>query len=164
MHQTFSSQLTPRVQQVLRGIQKTLAVGNPAKVRLPITINIMVKIKAILSYEPHKYHNIMMWAACCIAFFGFLHCSEFTAPSQEDYDPYTHLSYDDVAVDNRTSPTLLTLQLKQSKTGPFCTGPFHAGVTLTLGKSDREVNVPLSTQGIAIASRFASGQVQHTQF
>ena len=134
MHRTFSSQLTPRVQQVLRGIQKTLAVGKPAKVCLPITINIMVKIKAILSYEPHKYHNIMMWAACCIVFFGFLRFSEFTAPSQEDYDPYTHLSYDYVAVDNRTSPTLLTLQLKQSKTDPF-----HTGVTLTLGKSDKEV-------------------------
>ena len=187
MHQTFSSQLTPRVQQVLRGIQKTLAVGKPAKVCLPITINIMVKIKAILSYEPHKYHNIMMWAACCMAFFGFLRCSEFTAPSQEDYDPYTYLSYYDIAVDNRTSPTLLTLQLKQSKTDPFRTG-----VTLTLGKSHKEVcpvttlmpylairgsekgplfitenhtaNVPLSTQGIAIASKFASGQVQHTEF
>ena len=119
---------------MLRGIQKTLTVGKLAKVRLPITINIMVKIKAILSYEPHKYHNIMMWAACCIAFFDFLRCSEFTAPSQEDYDQYTHLSYDDVAVDNRTSPTLLTLQLKQYKTDPFRTG-----VTLTLGKSDKEV-------------------------
>ena len=47
------------------------AVEGPSKVRLPITINIMVKIKAILSYEPHKYQNIMMWAACCTAFLGF---------------------------------------------------------------------------------------------
>ena len=71
MHQTFSSQLTPRVQQVLRGIQKTLAVGKPAKVRLPITINIMVKIKAILSYESHKYHNIMMWQPAVLPSLAF---------------------------------------------------------------------------------------------
>ena len=110
------------------------AVEGPSKVCLPITINIMVKIKAILSYEPCKYQNIMMWAACCTAFFGFLQCSEFTAPSQDDYDPHTHLSYHDVAVDNCTIPTLLTLQLKQSKMDPFC-----ACVSLTLGKTDKKV-------------------------
>lgn len=135
MHQIFSSQLTPRVQQVVRGIRKRQAIlGGPPKVRLPITINIMVKIKAILSYELHKYQNIMMWAACSIAFFGFLRCSEFTVPSQDGYDPHAHLSYHDVAVDNRTTPTFLTLQLKQSKTDPF-----RAGVSLTLGKTDKEV-------------------------
>ena len=40
--------------------------------------------------------------------------------------------YDDVAVDNCTCPTLLTL--KQSKTDPF-----HAGVMLNLGETDKEV-------------------------
>ena len=54
--------------------------------------------------------------------------------SQDDYNPYAHLSYNDVAVDNHTAPTLLTLQLKQSKTDPF-----RAGVTLTLGKTDTGV-------------------------
>ena len=110
------------------------AVEEPSKVCLPITINIMTKIKTILSYEPHKHQNIMTWAACCTAFFGFFRCSEFTAPSQDDYNPHTHLSYHDVVVDNCTSPTLPTLQLKQSKMDPFC-----AGVSLTLGKTDKEV-------------------------
>ena len=112
MHQTFSSQLTPRVQQVVRGIRKAQALEKPTQLRLPVTIDIMLKIKAILSSDPHKYHNIMMWAACCIAFFGFLHCSGFTSPSHDSYDPDANLSYDDVAVDNRTCPTLLTLKLK----------------------------------------------------
>jgi len=71
-----------------------------------------------------------------VLLFGFLR--EFTAPSQDDYDPHTHLSYHDVAVDNCTSPTLLTLQLKQSKMDPFC-----AGVSLTLGKTDKEVRLQL---------------------
>ena len=71
MHQIFSSQLIPRVQQVVRGICKMQAAERPTQVCLPITINIMVKIKAILSQEPHKYQNIMMWAACCVAFLVF---------------------------------------------------------------------------------------------
>ena len=66
--------------------------------------------------------------------FGFLCCSEFTVPSHDSYDPDANLLYDDVAVDNRTCPTLLTLKLKQSKTDPF-----HAGVMLTLGKTNKEV-------------------------
>ena len=134
MHQTFCSQLTPRVQQVVRGIRKVQALEKPTQLRLPVTIDIMLKIKAVLSRNPHKYHNIMMWAVCCIAFFGFLRCSEFTVPNHDSYDPDANLSYDDVAVDNRTCPTLLTLKLKQSKTDPF-----RAGVTLTLGKTDKEV-------------------------
>ena len=109
MYQTFCSQLTPRVQQVVRGIRKVQALEKPTQLCLPVTTDIMLKIKAILSRNPHKYHNIMMWAACCIAFFGFLCCSEFTVPSHDSYDPDANLSYDDVAVDNHTCPTLLTL-------------------------------------------------------
>ena len=96
MHQTFSSLLTPRAQQVVRGNSKMQALEKPTQLRLPVTIDIMFKIKAILSCDPYKYHNIMTWAACFIVFFGFLYCSEFTAPSHDCYDPDTNLSYDDV--------------------------------------------------------------------
>ena len=60
MHQTFSSQLTPRVQQVVRSICKVQAQEKLTQLCLPVTIDIMLKIKAILSRDPHKYHNIMM--------------------------------------------------------------------------------------------------------
>lgn len=30
--------------------------------------------------------NKLMWAACCIAFFGFLRCSELTVSAQNSYD------------------------------------------------------------------------------
>ena len=89
----------------------------------------MEGIKKVLLKRPHSYHNIMMWAACCLAFFGFLRCSEFTAPSIAEYDPQMHLSVNDLAVDDKANPQLLRVIIKQSKTDPFC-----QGVTSFLGK------------------------------
>ena len=63
-----------------------------------------------------------MWAACCTEFFGLLHCSEFTVPSINNFDPTVHLSFQDIAIDSRTSPTIIRLIFKQSKTDLFRKG------------------------------------------
>ena len=91
-HRTFASQLTSRV--VLQGIKQTQACQSLPRVHLPITIQLVRRIRAVLLQEPHNYDNILLWAACCTvhAFFGFLRCSEFTVPSIQDYDPSAHLS------------------------------------------------------------------------
>ena len=131
---TYTSQYTPRVRQVLQGIQRHQAHTGSRTTRLPITIQIMQEIKAILQQHPHSYHSIMMWATCCVAFFGFLRCNEFTVPSQTGYDPAVHLSYSDVAVDNRDSPTMVVISIKQSKTDPL-----RKGVQITLGATQDDV-------------------------
>ena len=128
----FQSHLTSRLHQVLKGIRKDKASTLLSRIRRPITRDIMLKIKGALLKNPHSYHNIMMWAACCLAFFGFLRSSEFTIPSQSSYDPEVHLSIKDVAVDNRAKPWMLKVSIKQSKTDPF-----RQGVTLCLGKQTR---------------------------
>ena len=76
----------------------------------------------------------MMWAACCTAFFGFLRSSEMTVPSQDTYDPTIHLSIKDVAVDNKSSPTMVRIRIKQSKTDPF-----RQGVYIYLGRTDNNL-------------------------
>ena len=47
-HFTFNQQLTPQLQQVLKGIQKQQAIGSAPMIRRPITIQIMAGIKSIL--------------------------------------------------------------------------------------------------------------------
>ena len=75
----------------------------------------------------------MLWAACCLAFFGFLRCSEFTIPNQEAFDEAVHLSYRDISVDSLQNPQLISMQIKQSKTNPF-----QKGVSLMLSKQTNQ--------------------------
>lgn len=80
--------------------------------RFPITIQLMRHIKALISAKPGSYHLTIIWTACCTAFFQFLHCGEFTSPSHSAYDPTVHLSFRNVAVNKRNSPSFIKLMVK----------------------------------------------------
>ena len=88
----------------------------------------MGNIKALLSKQRHSYTNIMIWAACCLTFFGFLRVSKFTIPADNQYDESCHLSFNSVSVDNRDNPQQLRISIKHSKTDPF-----RKGVDIFLG-------------------------------
>ena len=75
---------------------------------------IIQQIKQQLLKRPHDYSNILIWAVCCTAFFGFLRCSEFTVPQEHEYDPTVHLSYKDVVVDCSRDPQITHIHIKQS--------------------------------------------------
>ena len=94
----------------------------------------MQNIKQVLAQAPADHDNILLWAACCLTFFGFLRCSEFVVPSQAEYDPSTHFSLSDIAIDSTISPSMVQVTIKQSKTDPF-----RKGVTLSLAKTDKEI-------------------------
>ena len=94
----------------------------------------MCGIKDCLSRRPSSHSNIMLWAACCLAFFGFLRVSKFTVPCHGTCDPGTHLSLDDIFFDNGDKPCPITVFIKQSKTDPF-----RKGVTLYLGATNHPV-------------------------
>lgn len=57
----------------------------------------------------------LLWAVCCLAFFGFLRVGDFTAPSARHFDSTVHLCFQDLAIDNPRSPTMLQVTLKQSR-------------------------------------------------
>ena len=93
----------------------------------------MQQIKNVLVKEPLSY-NIMLWAACCLAFFAFLIVGELTIPAKGSYNKSSNLSLFDIAVDKRDYPQLLRITIRQLKTDPFC-----KGVKIFLGVTNRPV-------------------------
>ena len=133
-HEAYQKSLTPRLEQLLRGIKKDQVSTRTPLVRFPITVEIMSQILSVLSKSPTNYQSIMMWAASCTAFFGFLRVGEMTVPSLEAFDEMRHLTLKDIALDSRSNPSAIWLTIKQSKTDPF-----RKGVRLCLGRTDSAV-------------------------
>ena len=131
----FANGGMPRLEYVLTGIKRVEAhCGSQPRTRLPITIDIMQKLREVWLSTPLLPDNIMLWAAACTAFFGFMRAGEFTVPSVEAYDPEVHLNLGDLALDSHTTPTIARLNIKQSKTDPF-----RQGVGVFLGTTGSSI-------------------------
>ena len=107
----------------------------------------MQKIQVVLSRRPVSFSTKMLWAACCVAYFGFLRSSEFTVQRQGRYDSSIHLSLSNIALDNRSSLSVVLIRLKQSKTDPF-----RQGVYIYLGKTGQSI-CPVSAMVQYLAMR-----------
>ena len=131
MGDPFRSDL-PLLEYVLRGVRMDQArnrEGPPPMERLPITPDILLKVRVILERNRMSFDNIMLWAAYCTAFFGFLRSAELTVPSQAAFDPGYHLSFGDILFDTPKNPSTVSVRIKASKTDPL-----RKGVTLLLGR------------------------------
>ena len=64
----------------------------------------------------------MLWAACCLGFFGFLRAGEFTVDGT--FDPALHLTMADIQIDSSTNPRGFRAFIKCSNTGLFRKGCF----------------------------------------
>ena len=93
----------------------------------------MTSIYTVLAHTSEDYHSIMMWAACCAAFFGFLRCSEFTVPSLQELDPEVYLTKD-IAIDRIVELSVVRVMIKQSTTDPF-----RQGINLFFGTTEHTV-------------------------
>ena len=110
---------------LLRGLRRRKP-GSQDK-RLPVTPLILEKIFSVLNKNPSNFENKLLWAACCLGFFGFLRSGEFTTQS-DNYDPSWHLSVQDVAVDSLENPSVLQVRIKGSKTDQL-----RQGMTIVVG-------------------------------
>ena len=118
-----------RLEHVLRGIKRELSKkSSTSKPRLPMTPSILLKLRSIWEEDPSEFDNIMLWAACCMCYFGFLRSGEVCTPSDTQYDPSTHLAFTDISVDSNEHTSCIAVKIKASKTDPF-----RQGVTVYLG-------------------------------
>ena len=118
--------------QVLKGIRRSL----PASVRsprLPITPHTLGVLFSVWSQPPVSTDNTMLWAACCVGFFGFLRSGEFTGAPSATLSEDLLLSTD-VAVDSHTHPTVVSVHLRHSKTDIF-----GAGTCVHMGRVDGHI-------------------------
>ena len=106
------------------------SLGLSSKRRLPITMSLLWKLKSELAQAPDilPRDELMLWSAFTLAFFAFLHSSEFTSPSTSHFNALSHLSASNIAFNS------LSLHLKSSKTDPY-----HQGCSLLIAPSGRSV-------------------------
>ena len=110
------------------GIKRTEAEkGQSRRVWLPITPQILRALKRVWDSRADDPDVVMVWAACCVGFFGFFRAGEMTVPSD-------HLSYRDISMDNPRDPQMVRIWIKQSKTDPF-----QKGIGIYLGKTSSDL-------------------------
>ena len=122
----------PRLCQVLKGVKiERSKKGKPSRSRLPITPAILRKLKAIwLGRENLSFDTVMLWVASLTTFFSFCQSGEDTMEKETKYDPKTHLSFSDLAVDSAMIPLVILLNIKCSKTDQG-----RMGYQVVLGKT-----------------------------
>ena len=124
----------PILKRVQAGIARArLGRGQPTRIRLPITAQILRKIKQQLAWAPHPERQVL-WAVSCSAFFGFFRLGELLLQSQSSFNPRLHLAWGDMAVDDKQAPTMVRFHLKQSKTDQV-----GKGVDVILGRTGLEL-------------------------
>ena len=87
--QGFSS--LPRLRLVQAGIKQTHATQVSSKVRLPITLAILLGLKDHWSPQQTNNDILMIWAAATLCFFGFFCLGEITVPTEKGFDSTKHL-------------------------------------------------------------------------
>lgn len=123
----------PQLEFVVKGL-KRLSSSRQSRTRLPITPEILRALKRHWESDPDRQKAVMLWAAVCMCFFGFLRSGEIVVPSDRGYEAAVHLSYGDVRVNSITNPQFLEVLIKASKTDPF-----RKGVTIFLGRTGGEL-------------------------
>ena len=105
---------------VLRGIRRAQST-TPRRTRLPITSELMASMQEVV-FRPTSPRSVLerhlLWAACCLGFFGFLRSGEFTG-TPGNTQP---LLVSDVAVDAHENPTVVRVFIRRAKADPFGKG------------------------------------------
>ena len=107
----------PQLKYTIKGLKRK-AVNGATRPHLPITPKILGALKQVWSRDLDRFSASMLWAACCLCFFGFLRSAEVVVPSDTSFDAGVHLCFGDITVDSHFEPSTLRVTLKASKTDP----------------------------------------------
>ncbi|KAK0430293.1 hypothetical protein EV421DRAFT_1721679, partial [Armillaria borealis] len=115
----FIATESPMIQHIIQGI-KCFHGKKDRKPKQPITLPVLIDILAHFQPEAKPGH-LAVYAACCIAFSGLLHCGEFTAKSADKiFLPAFQLSQASVQfLSSFDEASYAILFLPTSKTDPF---------------------------------------------
>ena len=70
-----------RLEYVVRGVKKM--TSGPVRTRLPITLDLLVKLGQPWYSEQNEHDAVMPWVAALLCFFGFLQTGEVVAPKSD---------------------------------------------------------------------------------
>ena len=135
----------PWLHYVTRGIRRSHA-GVPKRIRLPISKEIMLKLREVWSSLTDTFTARMLWAAACLGFFGFMRCGEFCHSASE-----SSLMLSDIAVDSHVNPTVVRVLLRKAKNDPF-----GKGVNIFLGRVEGSSLCPVAAVLQFLALRSSS--------
>ena len=107
-----------QIQCPLRGIKRHQ--GSTLTQRQPVTPDLMRITQR--SLDTHNSEHVMLWAARCLGFFGFLRAGEFMVNST--FDPSIHLTVQDLQVDVEVNPSSLCMCIESSQNDLFPQGCF----------------------------------------
>ena len=111
----------PRLQYVLKGITRSQPLNR--RNRLPITSELMLQLQAVWArWTSQEYRARMLWAACCLAYFGFMRSGEFTLSTSTARPP---ILSSDFSVDSHSNPSVCRLFSTSIQNRPGRQGCFH---------------------------------------
>ena len=118
---------------MLRGAKRH-QTDRPKQPRLPITPHILSALFTVWreGHLEHKFAARLLWAVCCVSFFGFFRAGELLASQGGQQLPPVRLS--DVAINDHASPSMLRIFLRKAKADPF-----GKGVEVFLGKTNQRL-------------------------
>lgn len=135
MSDPFQAASFPYLEYVLKGVKKLQAMSAPQRrPRLPITPTILRQLLKHWNKSAQDTDTKMLWAACCLGFFGFLRAGEFTVVAENAVDLSVCLTPADVAIDCHTNPKIMKVRIKASKTDPY-----RQGVDIYLGRTQKDL-------------------------
>ena len=85
----------PLLELELQGARREQA-GATKRTSLPITPRVPYRLWEVWKKEAANHNAVMMWAVCCVGFFGFLRSGEMVVSDSGSIDQNQHLSLKDV--------------------------------------------------------------------